>query len=151
MVEVETAERIVVAIRGDDLWALDKHKGARDDGFRVLREHRPRIEVAANDKYIEEGVLGELDGQDAIWVKLSDLASIGTAGEVGKVRRALAGSPFGFRATALGKALLGGGHPDRLQGDHLRDLLQLLGGIVHGTAPLGEAGLLLFVGHREGN
>lgn len=74
MVEVETAERIVVAIRGDDLWALDKHKGARDDGFRVLREHRPRIEVAANDKYIEEGVLGELDGQDAIWVKLSDLA-----------------------------------------------------------------------------
>ena len=32
-------------------------------------------------------------------------------------RRALGGSPFGFRAAALGKALLGGGHMDRLEAD----------------------------------
>ena len=40
-------------------------------------------------------------------------------------RRALAGSPFAFVAAALRKALLGGGHADRLEGDDLRDLLQL--------------------------
>ena len=52
------------------------------------------------------------------------------------MRRALAGSPFAFVAAALGKALLGGGHADRLEGDNLRDLLELLGGVVHlrGTA-----------------
>ena len=57
-------------------------------------------------------------------------------------RRALASSPFGFLAAALRKALLGGGHPDRLVVDEGGNLQELLCGIVHGTAPLGKARLL---------
>jgi hypothetical protein len=64
------------------------------------------------------------------------------------VGRALAGSPFGFLTTMLGKSLLGGGHAHRLAGDELRDHLQLLRGVVHLADALAEARLL--VGHRVG-
>ena len=64
-------------------------------------------------------------------------------------RRALGGSPFGFRAAALRKALLGGGHVDRLEGDDLGDGLELLGYVAHLRTSLGEA-RLLFLCHRVG-
>jgi hypothetical protein len=50
---------------------------------------------------------------------------------------------------ALGKALLGGGHVDRLFGDDLGDDLELLGGVVHLRDALFEARLLGVV-HRVG-
>ena len=59
-------------------------------------------------------------------------------------RRALTSSPFAFRATG-GKALIGGGHADRLVGDKRGDGLQIARGIVQKLTPLGEAGL--FGGH----
>jgi len=62
-------------------------------------------------------------------------------------RRALAGSPFVILAATLGKALLSGGHPDRLVADEGRYLQEQLGSIVHLSASLAEA--RLFVGHIE--
>jgi hypothetical protein len=62
---------------------------------------------------------------------------------IARVRRRLSGLAA---EVGLRKALLGGGHADRLKGDDLRDGLELLGRVVHLRDALCEA--LLVVSHR---
>jgi hypothetical protein len=65
------------------------------------------------------------------------------------MRRALAGSPFAFVVTTLAKALCRALHADRLEGDNVRNRLEVVCGVLHGAAPLGEAGLVPWHSDRE--
>jgi hypothetical protein len=76
MLDVETDEAVRVFVYAPALHGtLDSYQGINDPSHHmgVLQQHRQRIERAASDKYVKEGVIGELGGKPALWVQPSDL------------------------------------------------------------------------------
>jgi Protein of unknown function (DUF1488) len=70
-----TGEDITVFIRASVLQALGGYRYPADfaGSIDLFKEHRRRIEEAASEKYRAQGVLGELEGRDALWIEPSDL------------------------------------------------------------------------------
>jgi hypothetical protein len=76
MADVETAEKVPVFVSAPALHGtLDGWKGPQDQwrAKEVLEQYRERIEQVANDKYVREGVLHELNGKPALLIQPSDL------------------------------------------------------------------------------
>jgi hypothetical protein len=76
MVDVATEEMVWVFITAAALHGeLDGYRGPQDyhHGKKVLEQHRHGIEQAASRKYVEMGVVEELDGKPALWVQAMDL------------------------------------------------------------------------------